>query len=194
MAFLHVNKPAGTGFFVFPIDPESIQSKTAHDFARVLPLPSVERLLSPQTIAILRPRLGASGRLAIVGLVPEESVTKKWELIDGGETVFFVSKAGLLGVGTTVHAEKSRTLAEQVFGRGTGIHELLVFLVDVTPTSLPLAKFNEAIGRRASSPFKGFTTLSREQIHKIDERYGSFYGFLEAVKVQPAPEGGPAGA
>src|SRR5262245_11764241 len=163
MAFLHVPQPSGTGFFVFPTDPENIQARAAHDFTRVYPVPAFERHVDPRTSERLKTRVGG-GRLAIVGLWPEDAILKKWELIVGGETVFFLTKDSLAAHGTIVLAERSRSLAEQLFGRGAGGgHELLTFLVDVSPLQRTLAQFNEALGRKGGQSFRGFTTVSTDQ-------------------------------
>lgn len=181
MAFLHVNQPSGTGFFVFPTDEENVQSRAPSDFTRIYPVAALAPHLDPRTFERLKTRVG-SGRLSIVGLWPEDTTVKKWEMIVGGETVFFLTKTALVGAGTIVLAERMRPLAEQLFGRGaSGGHELLVFLVDVNPLSYPLPQFNEALGRKPGSAFRGFTTVSKEQIRKIEDRFGSVYGFLDAA-------------
>ena len=181
MAFLHVNKPGGADFYVFPTDPDSVQGKTAQEFLRVVTLASIERALAPRTVSQLKTRVG-QGRMSVVGLWPEDAALKKWEKIIGGETIFFVTKTQLVGSAVIVHSERSRTLAEQLFGRGAGLCELLILLVDATPLAMPLAKFNEALGRKGGSSFKNLASLSAEQVRRMEEQYGSVYGFIEAAK------------
>jgi len=181
MAFLHVNKPSGADFYVFPTDPDSVQGKTAQEFLRVHTLASIERALAPRTVTQLKARVG-QGKMSVVGLWPEDAAIKKWEKVIGGETIFFVTKTQLVGTAVIVHSERSRTLAEQLFGRGAGLCELLIFLVDATPLAMPLSKFNEALGRKGSSSFKGLASLSAEQVRRMEEQYGSVYGFIEAAK------------
>jgi len=181
MAFIQVNQPSGTGFFVFPIDEENVTARIPHDFTRAYPLAPFERIVSPKTFASLKQRVG-SGALAVVGLWPDEAVTKKWELIVGGETCLFMRKTGLVGAGTVIHSERNRTLSEALFGKGgAGTHELLILLAGVTSLSMPLDAFYGAIGRKSRAPFKGFTTLSTENIARIEEKYGSIFGFMEAA-------------
>jgi hypothetical protein len=184
VAFVQVTKPGSTGFFVFPVDEESPGARIPHDYTRVYPLTPFERATDPRTFASLKTRVG-SGPLTVVGLWPDEAVVKKWELIVGGETCFFVNRAGLAAAGTIIHSDRSRQLAEQLFGKGSpGTHELLILLAGLTRMALPLDAFFAAIGRKVRAPFKGFTTVSPEQLAKIDEKYGSVYAFLEAAKAK----------
>lgn len=182
MAFLHVTKPGSTGFFVFAVDAESPGARIPHDWTRAYSLAPFERATSPKTFAALKARVGA-GPLTVVGLWPDPGVTAKWELIVGGETCFFVDKESLLASGTIVHAERSRQLAEQLFGKGSpGAHELLVLLAGLTRLRMPLAAFAAALGRKSRAPFKGFTTVRSEQIQSIEGKFGSVFAFLEAAK------------
>jgi hypothetical protein len=184
VAFVQVTKPGSTGFFVFPLDEENLQARIPHDWSRAYPLAAFERVTDPRTFSQLKNRVG-SGRLSIVGLWPDEAAVKKWELIVGGETCFFVTKSSLVAAGTIIHSERSRSLAEQLFGKGSpGTHECLVLLAGVEPLAMPLDRFTEALGRKSRAPFKTFTTLSLESIHRMEERYGSVFGFLEAAKAQ----------
>ena len=181
MAFVHANRPSGTGFFVFPMDEQNLQSNIPHDFARPYTLADVQGALSPKAFELLRSRVG-SGSLHLIGLWPDDAVVKKFEVIAGGETIFFVTKSMLVGVGTIIHAERSRELAAAVFGRSYAGNELLIFMVEPQELALPLAKFNEALGRKGSSTFRSFSTLSTAQIRNIEESHGSFYAFLESAK------------
>ena len=198
MAFLHVKQPSGTGFFVFPVDEENVQSRVPHDFTRTYSLASLESLIDLKTISQLKTRLG-SGRLSVVGLWPDDDVTKKWQLIIGGETCLFVTRTALVASGTVIYSKRSRQLADAVFGKGAqGMYELLILLVGVEPFQFTLQQFYEAIGRKSRSPYKTFTTLSTQNIHKIEERFGSIYSFFEAARARPQPANakdapGPAG-
>ncbi len=186
MAFINVPQPTGTGFFVFPLDAENLQAKVPHDWTRTYPLAPFERGVDPKTWAQLKQRVGG-GRLSVVGLWPDDAVTKKWDLIVGGETCFFCDRGGLVAAGTIVHNDRNRTLAEAVFGKGSpGTHELLVLLVDVEPLAMSLERFFDAIGRKSRAPFRTFTNLTKEHLVRIEERFGSVFGFLEAAKPRAA--------
>ena len=182
MAFVQVTKPGSTGFFVFPLDEENLQAKIPHDWTRTYPLPAFEQITDPRTYNQLKSRVG-SGPLTVVGLWPDEAVVKKWELIVGGETCFFVTKTGLVAAGTIIHSERSRALAEQLFGKGSpGTHECLVLLAGMEALAMPLERFLESLGRKSRAPFKGFTTISLDNIKSLEDRHGSVFGFLEAAK------------
>jgi hypothetical protein len=179
-----MNKPGSTGFFLFPIDEENPGARIPHDPTRAYPLANFANFTDPRTFAQLKTRVGA-GALAIVGLWPEEGVVKKFEMIVGGETCLFVKKSGLVAAGTIIHSERSRQLAEQFFGRGpAGTHECLILLAGVEQLAMPIDSLYQALGRKVRTPFKGFTTMSAEQIRKIEEKFGSFFGFLEAAKAK----------
>ncbi len=189
MAFLHVNQPSGTGFFVFPLDEENIQLKVAHDFGRHYPLSAVEPHVDARTYARLKTRVGSSP-LSVVGLWPDDAVTKKWDMIIGGENCLFVSKTALVGGGTIIYATRSRPLAEALFGKGgASMNELLILLVGVQPFGYTLKQFYEAIGRKSKAPYKAFTMLSAQQIHHIEERYGSIYSFFEDARPRTSAAG-----
>lgn len=182
MGFVQVTKPGSTGFFVFPIDEENPAARIPHDWTRAYPLAPFERATDPKTFAQLRQRVGA-GPLTVVGLWPEPAAVKKWELIVGGETCFFVTKEALVASATVIHSDRSRQLAEQLFGKGSpGTHECLILLAGLERLSMPFGDFTAALGRKTKAPFKGFTTLSLESVQKLEERYGSIFSFLEAAK------------
>jgi len=182
MAFLHVNQPSGTGFFVFPIDDENVQSKVPHDYARHYPLSVLEPHVDQRTMTRLKTRVGSSP-LSVVGLWPDDAVAKKFDMIIGGENLLFVSKTHLVAGGTVIYSKRSRPLAEALFGKGAqSMNELLVFLVGVQPFAYTLAQFYDAIGRKTKAPYKAFTTLATQNIQHIEQKFGSIYSFFEEAK------------
>lgn len=198
MAFLHVNQPSGTGFFVFPIDDDNVQSKVPHDFTRHYPLALLEPHVDQRTMARLKARVGSSP-LSVVGLWPDDAVSKKYDMIIGGENLLFLSKTHLVAGGTVIFSRRSRPLAEALFGKGAqSMNELLIFLVGVQPFAYTLQQFYDAIGRKTKAPYKAFTTLSTQNIQHIEAKYGSIYSFFEEAKPReaasapaPAPEAKP---
>lgn len=195
MGFLHVTQPSGTGFFVFPIDEENVQSKVPHDFTIHYPLSALEPHVDLRTMTRLKTRVGSSP-LSVVGLWPDDAVSKKFDMIIGGENLLFVSKTSLVAGGTVIYSKRSRPLAEALFGKGAqSMNELLIMLVGVQPFAYTIPQFYEAIGRKTKAPFKAFTTLSTQNIQHIEQKYGSIYSFFEDAKPReaaPAPAPSPA--
>lgn len=181
MAFLDMSRPGSTGFFIFPIDTENPQSRIPHDYTRRYPLAPFERVTDARTFARLKAGVGA-GSMAVVGLWPDEAVVKKYELIVGSETVFFINKTHLVAAATILHAERDRRLSDMLFGKGSpGTHELLLLLVDVRKLNMPLDRFYAALGRKTKAAFKHFTAVSPEAIKKMEENHGSVFSFLETA-------------
>jgi len=190
MAIVHMSRPSGSGFFVFPIDGGTAGARAAHDVERVVGIEDVEPQLSAVTVNRLRPRIG-KGRLQVVGLRPTEGEEKHWERVVGGETVLFLRDRTIVAHATIVHAERSAALASRLFGGAGAGHELLLFLVDVTPCGFDLARFNRAAGRAERSTFKSFTTLSSTAVRNLEQSFGSIWGFLEsAAPSRPPPPTG----
>ncbi|MBI3817539.1 MAG: hypothetical protein HY286_02520 [Planctomycetes bacterium] len=182
MAFLDTSRPGSTGFFLFPLDAENPQARIPHDYTKTYSVAPFERLLDPKTFTKLKAGIG-SGSLHVVGLWPDPAVLKKFELIVGGEAVLFLTKDGIVAQGRIAHSDRSRQISDAFFGKGSpGTHELLLLLVGVEPLVIPMDKFHEAIGRKTRAPFKTFTTLSPEAIHKIEDRHGSIYAFFESAR------------
>ena len=188
-----MSRPSGSGFFVFPIDGGTAGARAAHDIERVVRLGDVEACLSVVTVNRLRPRVGKS-KLQIVGLRPTEEGEKHWERVVGGETVLFLRDRTIIAHATIVHAEHSAALASRLFGVAGAGHELLLFLVDLTPCAFDLARFNRAAGRAERSTFKSFATLSSAAVRNLEQGFGSIWGFLESAASssrKPPAEAGP---
>jgi hypothetical protein len=186
MAIVHMSRPSGSGFFVFPIEEGSGGARAAHDLERVRTLAEVEPHLSAGTVNQLRPRIGKS-RLQVVGLRPTEDAQKHWDRVVGGETVFLLRDRTIVAHATIVHAERSAALASRLFGGPGGGHELLLFLVDLRPCAYDLARFNRAAGRAERSSFKSFVTLSSGAVQSLERNFGSIWSFLEAAASPPPP-------
>jgi hypothetical protein len=130
----------------------------------------------------------------VVGLWPDEGVTKKWDTIIGGETCLFVTKTGLVAGGTVIYSKRSRPLAEALFGKGgQGMYELLTLLVSVEPFNFTMDQFFEAIGRKTRTLYKEFTMLPTKNIEQIEQRFGSVYSFFEAAKAPASVSATSAG-
>lgn len=193
MGFLDLSQPGSTGFFLFPIDMENPQARIPHDYNRNYPIAPFERMLDPKSFARLKASVGA-GRLSVVGLWPDPVVMKKYDLIVGGELVLFLTKTHVVASGRIIHKDRSRQISDAFFGKGSpGTHELLILLVDVTPLSLTIDQFFQAIGRKTRAPIKAFTTLSPEAIAKIEDRHGSIFAFLENAQKPAAGAPGQPG-
>jgi hypothetical protein len=177
-----------------------VTSRVPHDYTKNYPLALLEPHLDQRTMARLKTRVGSSP-LSVVGLWPDDAVSKKYDMIIGGENLLFVSKTHLVAGGTVIYSKRSRPLAEALYGKGAqSMNELLVFLVGVQPFGYTLAQFYDAIGRKTKAPFKAFTTLSTPNIQHIEQKFGSIYSFFEEAKPRetsaapvpaPAPEAKP---